>query len=101
MRFTVRWDQVARERPERPRLSDDPAYRWGHGADVLEALDEHGIDAKVVTLLGTPEWANGGRASNVAPTRGSDFADFAVAAADRYPWVRDWTIWNEPNHGAG
>ena len=96
VRFTVRWDQVATERPARPRSSDDPAYRWGHGADVLEALRDHDI-AVVLTLLGTPGWANGGRASNVPPTRGSDFADFAAATAERYPWVRDWTIWNEPN----
>jgi hypothetical protein len=96
VRFTVRWDQVARERPEEPRSAADPAYHWGFGADVLDALHERDIDV-VVTLLGTPEWANGDRDFNWAPLLGSDFADFAAAAADRYPWVRDWTIWNEPN----
>jgi hypothetical protein len=96
VRFTVRWDDVARERPEQPRSSSDPAYRWGHAAAVLEALNDHGIDV-VVTLLGTPKWANGDRTPNFAPTRGADFADFAAATADRFPWVRDWTIWNEPN----
>ena len=51
----------------------------------------------VVTLLGTPAWANGGRKPNVAPTSATTFADFAYAAAKRYPFVRKWTIWNEPN----
>ena len=55
-----------------------------------------GIDA-VVTLYGTPEWANGGKGPNVAPIRGADFAAFAGAAAERYPFVHRWTIWNEPN----
>jgi hypothetical protein len=48
-------------------------------------------------LVGSPRWANGGRRFQYAPLRGRDFADFAAAAASRYPWVRQWTIWNEPN----
>ena len=31
------------------------------------------------------------------PRRGGWFANFAYAASKRYPWVRDWLIWNEPN----
>jgi hypothetical protein len=96
VRFTLRWDVIAKERPETPRSADDPAYRWGRSAEVLEGLVDHGIGA-VVTLYGTPEWANGGRTPNWAPRRGADFAAFAAAAAERFPWVRDWLIWNEPN----
>ena len=33
----------------------------------------------------------------MAPLRGADFGRFAGAAAERYPYVRRWTIWNEPN----
>ena len=51
----------------------------------------------MVTLYGTPGWANGGRAANVRPTSGADFAAFASEVATRYPFVRRWTIWNEPN----
>jgi hypothetical protein len=96
VRFTLRWDEIAKERPADPRSADDPAYRWGNGADVVEGLYDHGIPV-VVTLYGVPEWANGGRAANWAPLRGADFASFASAAAERFPWVRDWLIWNEPN----
>ncbi|HSL65244.1 MAG TPA: hypothetical protein VK874_11350 [Gaiellaceae bacterium] len=96
VRYTIRWDQVAQRRPANARSSADPAYAWGAADDVLRGLRERRI-ATVVTLLGTPRWANGGRAWQVAPTRGGDFAAFAVATARRYPWTRDWTIWNEPN----
>jgi Glycosyl hydrolase catalytic core len=96
VRFTLHWNDIAEERPEEARSADDPAYEWGRSAEVLEGLQDHGI-AALVTLYGTPEWANGGRTPNWAPTRGADFADFAAAASERFPWVRDWLIWNEPN----
>jgi hypothetical protein len=48
-----------------------------------------------VTLWGAPRWSNGGRTPNSLPRSG--FGSFAYAAAKRYPWVRLWTIWNEPN----
>ena len=51
----------------------------------------------MLTLVGTPAWANGGRTPNFAPPRPRDFRAFARAAAQRYPWVRYWLIWNEPN----
>jgi hypothetical protein len=96
VRYNVRWDQVAKRRPGSPRRSSDPAYDWDPGDAVLKGLRARGIDA-VVTLVGSPRWANGGRRFQYAPLRGRDFADFAAAAARRYPWVRQWTIWNEPN----
>jgi hypothetical protein len=65
VRFTVRWDEIAEERPEEPRSPDDPAYRWGRAAEVLEGLQDRGI-AALVSLYGTPEWANGGRALRIS-----------------------------------
>ena len=67
VRWTIRWDQVAKQRPTSPRLAGDPAYDWSLSDDVLAGLRRRGIGA-VVTLLGTPRWANGGRAWQVAPT---------------------------------
>jgi hypothetical protein len=96
VRFTVRWDRVARSEPADPRDPDDPAYEWGEFDAVLRGLRRHGI-APVVTLYGTPQWANGGRAPNWAPSSANAFADFAHAAGRRYPWIRQWTIWNESN----
>ncbi len=48
--------------------------------------------------LGDAGWANGGarpRTCRRAPA--AAFATFARAAAERFPWVRRWIVWNEPN----
>lgn len=87
VRVTVHWDEVEPEQG---------TFDWTTPDTVLGSLQQSGIEA-VVTLYGTPGWANGVRAPNVAPTRGSDFAAFAGAMAERYPSVHKWTIWNEPN----
>jgi hypothetical protein len=71
-------------------------FRWSRADRLLRALSSHGL-APVVTLWGTPGWANGGLGPNVAPTRGKDFEAFARSVALRYPFVRYWVIWNEPN----
>lgn len=95
VRFTLRWDQVAARRPANPRDPEDPAYAWARFDAVLQGLHALAIPA-LVTLWGTPGWANGGRPPNWLPAT-NGFADFAYAAATRYPWVHMWTVWNEPN----
>jgi hypothetical protein len=97
VRFTVRWDVVAKKRPKNASSPRDGAYDWRRPDRVLRGLRRHGL-TPVVTLLGTPSWANGGRGPNYAPPHPRDFRAFARAAASRYPWVRYWLIWNEPNH---
>ena len=87
VRVTVRWDAVA---------SAPDTFDWERPDEVLNALHDAGIDV-VVTLYGTPGWANGSRSPNVPPSSAADFAAFASAVASRYPFVRRWTIWNEPN----
>jgi hypothetical protein len=94
VRFTLRWDRVSPSKPVNVRDPEDPAYNWGVSGEVLDALHERGIPV-LLTLYGSPRWANGGGGPNVLPT--SDFGDFATAAAARFPWIRLWTAWNEPN----
>ena len=96
VRFGLRWDEIATVRPETPRDPDDPAYSWEGFDEVLQGLRADGIES-IVDIWGTPLWANRGRGPNWAPTSGARFAEFAAAAAARYPWVRRWLIWNEPN----
>src|ERR1700710_493078 len=63
VRFTLRWDQVARTRPTVPADPSDAAYDWSAADPVLDGLKQHGIEV-VLQLVGTPSWANGGKASN-------------------------------------
>jgi hypothetical protein len=96
VRFTLHWNQIAPRRPKDATSPRDRAYKWRRPDRVLRGLRRYGL-TPVLTLVGTPAWANGGRAPNFAPPHPRDFQRFATAAARRYPWVRYWLIWNEPN----
>ena len=96
VRYTLRWDVIARKRPQRATNPKDKAYDWRLPDGVLRGLRKHHI-AALVTLYGSPRWANGRHAPNFAPRSNGALASFAVAVAKRYPWVRRWEVWNEPN----
>ena len=96
VRYTLRWDQIARKRPKRAVNPNDKAYDWRDSDAVLTGLRKHHISA-LVTLYGSPGWANGHHAPNFVPLSRNTLAAFAVAAAKRYPWVSMWEVWNEPN----
>jgi len=87
VRVTLEWNRIE----GRPGV-----YRWQRADRLLQALRARGL-APVVTLWGTPAWANGGFGPNVAPLDPLDFERFAQQAARRYRFVRHWVIWNEPN----
>ena len=87
VRVTINWRQSEQTRG---------VYDWSRADLLLRGLHEHGI-AALVTLYGTPRWANGGKSENWAPTSKSTFAGFASRIAQRYPFVHRWAIWNEPN----
>src|SRR4051794_31608109 len=87
VRVTVDW------RATEPRAR---GYDWSRADRLLEGLHSRGI-APLVTLYGSPRWANGGRPENWAPVSTTSFAAFARNIAERYPYVRMWAIWNEPN----
>jgi hypothetical protein len=87
VRITIDWRQTEPARG---------VVNWSRADLILQGLHEHGI-AALVTLYGTPGWANGGKAENRAPTSASTFAAFARRVALRYPFVHRWAIWNEPN----
>jgi hypothetical protein len=96
VRMTLRWYTVAQYVPDDARDPDDQAYDWSLYDPILQRLQDAGIDV-LLTLWGTPGWANGGEKPNRMPDDATSLADFAYAAATRYPWVRRWTVWNEPN----
>ncbi|MDX6426306.1 MAG: Beta-galactosidase, partial [Gaiellaceae bacterium] len=67
VRYTLRWDQIAPARPAVPADPADAAYNWSPADPVLDGLKQHGIEV-VLQLVGTPAWANGGKAFNYAPS---------------------------------
>ncbi len=87
VRVTLNWSTIEQSRGR---------FDWDRSDALLSAIRDGGL-TPLVTLWGTPAWANGGRSSAWAPTSASSFAAFARAAATKYPWVRRWLIWNEPN----
>lgn len=93
----IDWRLVARRRPKHPRDPSDPAYVWNDRVkdSIVEArLNEIRVNAEIIHA---PAWANGGHSRNYAPLKASDYADFAVAAARRFPKVHMWMIWGEPS----
>jgi hypothetical protein len=95
VRAFIRWHLTA---PTRPR-SDEPPFH----EPMLYEIDElvassnaRGMEV-LFSIWGTPGWANGGLGPNYAPDESDDLRRFARGLAARYPTVRRYAIWNEPN----
>jgi hypothetical protein len=100
---------VARRKPARPADPADPAYQWGVYDRLVTFAARHNIRV-MLSIWGTPGWANGRKRQRVAPRRPIDLRNFATAAAQRYsgrfelengerlPKVHYFLAWNEPNN---
>jgi len=93
----LKWNGVAPTRPRSPRDPNDPAYRWP--AETSSAMQQAASYhmRTLLLVIGTPGWANGGRANNYPPTNPRDLADFMTAAARHYSNVHLWMVWGEPD----
>ena len=103
MRLLVQWNQTAQERPARASDPFDSAYNFQDLDETIRAAQKADMEV-LLTISGTPRWANGGQSPNVMPRQVADFTAFAQAIASRYsgrfdgyPFVRFWSVWNEPN----
>ena len=103
LRTLVTWADVAPTKPANAADPFDPAYKFDDLDEFVRNAQAR--DAEVlITLWGTPKWANGGKGPNVLPTSVGTFQNFAKAVASRYsgrnagyPFVRFYGIWNESN----
>jgi hypothetical protein len=103
VRLLVQWNLVAPQRPSTPTDPFDPAYRLDDVDEAVRAAQE--MDQEVMlTISGTPRWASGVTAPNRMPRNLTDLTSFSRAIASRYsgrfdgfPYVRFWSVWNEPN----
>ncbi|HEX4929678.1 MAG TPA: cellulase family glycosylhydrolase [Gaiellaceae bacterium] len=103
VRTLVTWAQVAPTRPANASNPFDPAYKLNDLDELVRNTQERDMEV-LITIWGTPKWANGGKTPNYLPTRVSDLTAFSRAIASRYsgrypgfPFVRYFQIWNESN----
>jgi hypothetical protein len=112
VRVNLYWSEVAAKKPRTPSDPADKAYNWAGYDRMVEYAARYRIKV-VMGIVGTPRWANGGKARTYAPKSSRDLRNFAYAAAQRYsgfftasedpeakplPAVRHWLAWNEPNN---
>ena len=105
VRTLVEWQHVAPKRPRNAANPFDPAYRFDDLDELVRNAQVRSLEV-LMTLWGTPKWANGNKGPQYLPTRAADFKNFARAVAARYsgrtrgyPFVRFYGIWNESNLG--
>jgi hypothetical protein len=103
IRTTVEWAEVAPERPRTPGDPFDPSLRLDGIDELVRRSQRLGIEV-LLTIWGTPAWANAGEGRNRPPQDHADLESFARALADRYSgrhagytFVRFYSVWNEPN----
>lgn len=86
LRYPVRWHRVEQEQG---------SYDWTSTDVVFEHLRERGLQpiADLVHHTSYPAWLTEGFADR---RFGRAYIDFCVAFAERYPWVGEYTLFNEP-----
>jgi hypothetical protein len=113
LRMTLAWGGpggVANTRPAKPADPTDAAYEWSRYDQAIESASGEGMQV-LLTIIGTPPWANGGKTPQHPPESAITLRRFAYAAARRYsgtflntatgrvlPRVSLWLAWNEPNN---
>ncbi|MGK6322152.1 family 1 glycosylhydrolase [Sphingomonas sp. DT-51] len=85
LRFPIHWESVAPEHP------DERHWRWYD--ERLERFRARGI----AVIAGLVHHGSGPRYTDLLDPRFPELlADYARAAAERYPWIERWTPVNEP-----
>jgi hypothetical protein len=97
----VNWWAIAPTRPAHPRDPNDPAYVWpAEVDDAVQQASQYGMRV-TMELSDSPGWASGHPGDGRwAPKHSADFANFAAAAAKRWPKIHLWLIWPEPTQKA-
>jgi len=95
VRAMVYWHRMA---PRRPAAGGPPfdEPRLFELDELVASTAERGMEV-MLTIWGTPDWANGGEKPNRPPHDLDALREFARGLAARYPQVRRYSVWNEPN----
>ncbi len=86
LRYPIRWHRIE-ERPSQ--------YDWRHTDEVMAYMRSEGFEPIVDLVHHTsyPRWLTGSFADPCFPAA---YRRFCEAFARRYPWVREYTLFNEP-----
>jgi hypothetical protein len=96
------WATIAPTQPANVADGNDPAYNLSDLDQLVAAAPQYGLRV-MVTIVGTPKWANGGQTPNHMPKQLSQLTAFAHMLATRYNGANGhgsvglWSVWNEPN----
>ncbi len=100
------WSTIAPTKPARPLNGSDPAYHLSDIDALARSAQKYGFEI-LLTIYGTPKWANGGKAPNYPPTNLTNLTQFSQMLALRYNGtnpgygvVTRYSVWNEPNLGS-
>ena len=86
LRYPIPWHRIERSRGQ---------YDWSWADVTLDGLRDLGLSPIVDPLHHTsfPRWLADGFLNPAFPAA---YTDFCAAIAARYPWVREYTVFNEP-----
>ena len=83
IRTIVDWSKVAPQRPAQAADPFDPAYQFGDVDEFVRNAQQRGLEV-LITIWGTPGWANGNQKPQAMPSNIADFQNFSRAIASRY-----------------
>ena len=82
LRTLVEWHKVAPTRPANASDPFDPAYRFDDIDEFVRNAQQRGMEV-LITIWGTPGWANGDQKPQALPRNMADFQAFGRAVASR------------------
>jgi hypothetical protein len=111
VRANVLWNRIAPDatsstKPAGFDASDPGAYpagNWARLDGVVEGVQSRGMQVLLTPTGPGPGWASecsgDYTARRICKPSPQEFGAFVTAIARRYPSVRRWSVWNEPNQG--
>jgi hypothetical protein len=110
VRALVLWNRIAPDALSSTKPAFDasdpdayPAANWGRLDALVQGAQERGIDVLLTPTGPGPGWASDCsgdyNARRICRPNPEEYGAFVTAIARRYPSVRRWSIWNEPNQG--
>ena len=83
VRTLVEWSKTAPTKPANPTDPFDKAYRFDDLDEFVRNAQARGMEV-LITLWGTPSWANGNQTPQALPTKMADFQAFAANATTAF-----------------